>query len=495
MIEVTKSRAIALGYFDGVHLGHRALMQKAVERAKQIGGTSAVFTFDVHPDSVVMGRQVPLLTANAYRREEIKQLGGVDEVIFGHFDERMQHMDWRDFIHKLLIGQFHAGWIISGRNNRFGYKGQGNAEGMAVECEKAGIGYDCIEDVKVDGIVVSSTYIRQLIAQGDMEGAAKFLGHPYTVTGIVEHGRRVGTSVLKVPTVNLRLPSEMALPPYGVYATRVLVDGKSVGAVSTYTFENVVDNHTIHATFARKHTPTPSTPTVEIPDDDALGLNTTDHFAYIVGYGNGEVRPQNNITRAEVATIFFRLLTDDVRDENLTKTNRYSDVAATSWYNTAVSTLSSMGIITGYPDGTFRPNAAITRAEFAAIAARFDNDGDKTAAKFSDIATHWAKDEISIAYNNGWITGYPDGTFGPQRDITRAETMTLVNRVLNRQPETEDDLLPNMTVWTDNANPKAWYYLAVQEATNSHYYEFKTNSQYEKWTELRETRDWKALEQ
>ena len=284
-------------------------------------------------------------------------------------------------------------------------------------------------------------------------------------------------------------------PDSGYHIKDVLVDGKSVGAVSTYTFENVVDNHTIHATFARKHTPTPSTPTVEIPDDDALGLNTTDHFAYIVGYGNGEVRPQNNITRAEVATIFFRLLTDDVRDENLTKTNRYSDVAATSWYNTAVSTLSSMGIITGYPDGTFRPNAAITRAEFAAIAARFDNDGDKTAAKFSDIATHWAKDEISIAYNNGWITGYPDGTFGPQRDITRAETMTLVNRVLNRQPETEDDLLPNMTAWTDNANPKAWYYLAVQEATNSHYYEFKTNSQYEKWTELRETRDWKAPEQ
>ena len=245
---------------------------------------------------------------------------------------------------------------------------------------------------------------------------------------------------------------------------------------------------------------TPSLPssstdnTVTIEDDDALGLNTTDHFAYIVGYGNGEVRPQNNITRAEVATIFFRLLTDDVRDENLTKTNPYSDVAATSWYNTAVSTLSAMGIITGYPDGTFRPNAAITRAEFAAIAARFDNDGDKTTAKFSDIATHWAKDEISIAYNNGWITGYPDGTFGPQRDITRAETMTLVNRVLNRLPETEDDLLPNMTVWTDNANPNAWYYLAVQEATNSHYYKFKTNSQYEKWTELRETRDWTLLE-
>ena len=249
-----------------------------------------------------------------------------------------------------------------------------------------------------------------------------------------EHGKIAPTGDVAVPKGESK--TFTITPDSGYHIKDVLVDGKSVGAVGTYTFENVVDNHTIHATFARKHTPTPSTPTVEIPDDDALGLNTTDHFAYIVGYGNGEVRPQNNITRAEVATIFFRLLTDDVRDENLTKTNRYSDVAATSWYNTAVSTLRSMGI----------------------------------------------------------ITGYPDGTFGPQRDITRAATMTLVNRVLNRQPETEDDLLPNMTVWTGNANPKAWYYLAVQEATNSHYYKFKTNSKYEKWTELRETRDWTLLE-
>ena len=279
----------------------------------------------------------------------------------------------------------------------------------------------------------------------------------------------------------------------GTYYMGLTADNFEVTSDIFEKIELVVVDGYLEITRSGGNHPRPK-PTVTIEDDDALGLNTTDHFAYIVGYGNGEVRPQNNITRAEVATIFFRLLTDDVRDENLTKTNRYSDVAATSWYNTAVSTLSSMGIITGYPDGTFRPNAAITRAEFAAIAARFDNDGDKTAAKFSDIATHWAKDEISIAYNNGWINGYPDGTFGPQRDITRAETMTLVNRVLNRQPETEDDLLPNMTVWTDNANPKAWYYLAVQEATNSHYYKFKTNSKYEKWTELRETRDWTQLE-
>ena len=311
-----------------------------------------------------------------------------------------------------------------------------------------------------------------------------------------EHGKIDPEGTITVPKGESK--TFTITPDPGYHIKDVLVDGKSVGAVSTYTFKEVVADHTIHAAFAKNHTPgyptQPEQPKVDIPDDDALGLNTEDHFAYIVGYGNGEVRPQNNITRAEVATIFFRLLTDDVRDENLTKTNRYSDVAATSWYNTAVSTLSSMGIIAGYPDGTFRPNANITRAEFVAIAARFDSNGDKTAAAFSDILNHWAKDEISVAYNNGWITGYPNGTFGPQRDISRAEAMTLVNRVLDRQPETEDDLLPNMTVWTDNANPKAWYYLAVQEATNSHYYEFKTNSQYEKWTELHETRDGSQLE-
>lgn len=220
-------RAIALGYFDGVHLGHRALMNRAVQRAKENNAISAVFTFDVHPDSVVQGRQVPLITANAYRREEIKRLGGVDEVIFGHFDECMRTMDWRAFISELLVGQFGACYIISGHNNRFGYKGLGTAEGMAEECRKLGIGYDCIEDVKINGIVVSSTYIRQLISQGNMENAARFLGHPYTVTGIVEHGRHVGSQVLGVPTVNLRLPTEMALPPYGVYATRVLVGDKA----------------------------------------------------------------------------------------------------------------------------------------------------------------------------------------------------------------------------------------------------------------------------
>ena len=318
--------------------------------------------------------------------------------------------------------------------------------------------------------------------------SVKYNGREQSVTGFT-YTAPEGVTV----TLNAGSKAEAKGTDKGTYYMRLTKDDFTVFSEIYKEVKIIVNDGYLEITRSGGYHPRPK-PTVEIEDDDALGLNTTDHFAYIVGYGNGEVRPQNNITRAEVATIFFRLLTDDVRDENLTKTNRYSDVTRADWYNTAVSTLSSMGIITGYPDGTFRPNAAITRAEFAAIAARFDNDGDKTAAKFSDIATHWAKDEISIAYNNGWINGYPDGTFGPQRDITRAETMTLVNRVLNRQPETEDDLLPNMTVWTDNANPNAWYYLAVQEATNSHYYEFKTNSKYEKWTELRETRDWTQLE-
>ena len=235
-------------------------------------------------------------------------------------------------------------------------------------------------------------------------------------------------------------------------------------------------------------------PTVEIKDDDALGLNNTDHFAYIVGYGNGEVRPQNSITRAEVASIFFRLLEDDVRDANYTRQNKFTDVSNDAWYCSAVSTLSAMGIISGYPDATFRPNASITRAEFAAIATRFDVNGDKTPASFNDIADHWAKDEIAVAANNGWVNGYEDGSFRPQNKITRAETMSLVNRVLNRKPETAEDLLENMAKWTDNADTNAWYYLAVQEATNSHYYEYKENSQYEKWTELRDTRDWSELD-
>ena len=236
-------------------------------------------------------------------------------------------------------------------------------------------------------------------------------------------------------------------------------------------------------------------PTVTIPDDVPTGLNGDDHFAYIVGYPNGNVEPNGNITRAEVATIFFRLLTEEVRTANSTQSNSLSDVTRGQWFNHAVSTLSSMGIVKGHNDGTFAPNAPITRAEFAAIAARFDDKNTDTSSKFTDIASHWAKNEIGIAANKGWINGYPDGTFRPNQYITRAEAMMLVNRVLNRLPENSSDLLDSMIKWPDNSDASAWYYLAVQEATNSHAYSDKSKGdKYEKWSKLRETRDWTELE-
>ena len=235
-------------------------------------------------------------------------------------------------------------------------------------------------------------------------------------------------------------------------------------------------------------------PTVTIPDDVPTGLNGKDHYAYVVGYPDGMVYPQKNITRAEVATIFFRLLTDETREANMTKSNSYNDMKDGAWYTCAVSTLSKMGIIKGYEDGSFKPDASISRAEFAAIAARFDPDGDKTPATFSDVSSHWAKDEISIAANHGWIKGYEDGSFKPDQKITRAETMTLVNRVLKRLPETKDDLHKDMKTWPDNQNESAWFYLAVQEATNSHYQKLKKDGTHETWESMRETRDWAALE-
>ena len=238
-----------------------------------------------------------------------------------------------------------------------------------------------------------------------------------------------------------------------------------------------------------------SKPTVDIPDDVPTGLNGDDHFAYIVGYPNGNVEPNGNITRAEVATIFFRLLTEEVRTANSTQSNSLSDVMRGQWFNHAVSTLSSMGIVKGHNDGTFAPNAPITRAEFAAIAARFDDKNTDTSSKFTDIASHWAKNEIGIAANKGWINGYPDDTFRPNQYITRAEAMTLVNRVLNRLPENSSDLLDSMIKWPDNSDASAWYYLAVQEATNSHAYSDKSkDDKYEKWTTIRDARDWTELE-
>lgn len=217
-------------------------------------------------------------------------------------------------------------------------------------------------------------------------------------------------------------------------------------------------------------------------------LNGSNHFAYVVGYKDGNVRPQGNITRAETAAIFFRLLKEEVRSENLSKHNDFADVTEDSWYNTAVSTMAGMNILKGRTANSFAPQAPITRAEFAAICARFDSGRAEENSGFTDISGHWAEKEIERAATLGWVSGYTDGSFHPDAPITRAEAMTLINRVLCRMPETKADLLDSMTKWPDN-QPGAWYYLAVQEATNSHTYEQK-DSKYETWTALTAEPDW-----
>ncbi len=220
---------------------------------------------------------------------------------------------------------------------------------------------------------------------------------------------------------------------------------------------------------------------------------TTEHYAYIMGRDGGLICPQDNITRAEVATIFFRLLTEDVRKESLSKENDFSDVAADAWYNTAISTLTQLEILNGRTEKAFEPDAFITRAEFTTIAARFSDGVYVGEDYFVDIDGHWAQEYINTAANLGWIVG-ENGIFRPDDNITRAEVMTLVNRVLNRIPESNEDLLDDMTKWADNADTSAWYYLAVQEATNSHDYVMKEDGIHEKWLRMSESPDWTEFE-
>lgn len=229
--------------------------------------------------------------------------------------------------------------------------------------------------------------------------------------------------------------------------------------------------------------------TQEKPDETPpTTLNDTDHYAYIVGYEDGTIRPNGHITRAEAATVFFRLLTDKARDANLTDRSPYPDVSAGDWYNKAIATLSRMGILSGYEDGRFRPNATVTRAEFAAMAARFDTEAKPVDTPFTDLTGCWAADEIAKAYGKGWVNGYGDNTFRPNGPITRAEAVTLINRVLRRLPETDKDLLPDERTWPDNPET-FWGYLALQEASNSHLYDRKSNG-YETQTKILPPRDW-----
>lgn len=211
-------------------------------------------------------------------------------------------------------------------------------------------------------------------------------------------------------------------------------------------------------------------------------LNSDNHFAYVYGYPDGRVGPLNNITRAEVAAIFYRLLRKDIRMESQTTENSFDDVPADAWYVTEVSTLARLGVFVGQAPGIFAPDSAISRAEFATVCARFDQSEAVAESVFSDIAGHWAEHHICHAAALGWVQGYPDGSFGPMDSITRAEAVTMINRVLRRNPGSKDDLLSGMKVWPDNPEG-AWYYLEVQEATNGHEFHRKADG-HEKWTVL-----------
>ena len=256
-------------------------------------------------------------------------------------------------------------------------------------------------------------------------------------------------------------------------------------------------NKSVHAGWERVITPVPPTPST--PDEPEVhrpnGLVLDEHFAYLIGNDDGLIRPEANITRAEVATIFFRLLTDETRESFWSDTNSYTDVAAGSWYNNAVSTLSAIGVLGGYEDGSFRPNASITRAEFAKIAVSFfELEGLDCENPFLDVAPGaWYAESVAAAAEIGLIEGYEGGLFRPDAPITRAEACTIVNRTLGRAPHAAG-LLPEseMNLWPDNMDASAWYYAQIQEATNSH--DFVWAGEFEQWTQKLPERDWDALQ-
>lgn len=306
------------------------------------------------------------------------------------------------------------------------------------------------------------------------------------------------TEVVEIPFGVEKQKFEMeAADGWKLDKVEVTINGKTenLGDVDKYEMdESLIDGAVLKAVFVKdndggsggggSHRPNNK------PDETPEALNGDDHFDYVVGYSDGLVHPERNITRAEVASIFFRLLQDDVREKNPTDQNPFNDVFTDDWFNVAVSTMYDMDIVYGRDNNNFDPNAYITRAEFAAIAARFDSEGYSGENLFTDIDGHWAANQINRAAEKGWISGYPDGTFGPDRYITRAEAVTMINRVLNRLPESADALHEDMNVFPDNMDTTAWYYLAIQEATSSHEYEKDKDGVYETWTDVLPDRDW-----
>ena len=237
-----KQTVIALGFFDGVHLGHAALLRRTAEEAAARGCTPAVFTFDRPPKEVVTGVSCPLINSPEDRRDLVRRLYGIREVIMVPFDQEMMTTSWEDFVTEILLKRYHAVHLVAGHDHRFGHKNQGSPALLAQKCAELGIGCDIIPEVVVGGIPVSSTYIRRLVEMGQVERAARFLGHPHTLSQVVRHGRRIGHTI-GVPTVNLTAPPHVLVPSHGVYATRVyLPDGGSYAAVTNVGTRPTVNN-------------------------------------------------------------------------------------------------------------------------------------------------------------------------------------------------------------------------------------------------------------
>ena len=239
-----KERVIALGFFDGVHLGHAALLRRTVEEAAARGVTPAVFTFDRVPKEVISGIPCPLINSPEDRADLVRRLYGIRDVIMVPFDDEMRTTSWEHFVTKILVERYHAVHLVAGHDHHFGHKNQGSPELLAQKCAELGLGCDIIPKVEIGGITVSSTYIRRLVELGQIERANRFLGHPHTLTQVVRHGRRIGRTI-GIPTVNLTAPPHVLVPSHGVYATRVVLpDGASYPAVTNVGTRPTVNNGT-----------------------------------------------------------------------------------------------------------------------------------------------------------------------------------------------------------------------------------------------------------
>lgn len=243
----TPKRVIALGFFDGVHKGHGALLRTVAQAADRLGGMPCAFTFDRSPTAAITGQTIPLLSSVEDRVWLMRRYYGIEEVIVAPFDG-MQKMDWQDFVSEYLQKELGCVHVVAGHDFHFGYMGKGNPQRLQEKCRELGMGCDIIQKVEQDGITISSTYIRTLIAQGEMERANQFLGHPHTLTNRVAHGKKIGTTTLGFPTVNLLIPQGVIVPAYGVYATRVWFDGQCRCAVTNVGVRPTVEDNDGHVT-------------------------------------------------------------------------------------------------------------------------------------------------------------------------------------------------------------------------------------------------------